>query len=551
MANPRPVATTTLPPDALEGRLEQAIQPFLIAALVTALLLGPITMARLISGQALSILPAVVFFVALEGIYTSRWLADPDRRTMNRLSYRAAEFLVILLVLRILTWTVAGRLPTQAELLDYLLNPLAFFDGAFLFMLVLSLIAWERGVSIGYTFALMPLTEGEITYYGRVARESLNPASDERPPDLDRPALLNTFLNQWGYGAIILILFAAVTTFDVEQVVGPGEFDLRSLSRLGLHPSMLAAMIAYFLIGFWLASQARLAVMRVRWLIEGVTVEPRVARSWQRTSLILLLVIALLASLLPIGRTVGIARILEVFFGLGFLLVNAIFAVFAGLLYVILSLLMPDRQGEPPEAAMPTVGFPTIEAPPPAGGGPSYVFGGLFWLVAVAITILATLFFLRNRGYPISGAAAGRLWRSIAGWLRLLWRGLGGRVEELGQAIRSRLAAGRSGSAAETPPWRFVRLNALSPRDQIRYFYLATVRRAAERGVKRSRAETPMEYAQELKENWPEAQNEVEELTGAFVRARYSPRPIAAEDVSPVKESWKRVKNALRRVARR
>jgi hypothetical protein len=95
------------------------------------------------------------------------------------------------------------------------------------------------------------------------------------------------------------------------------------------------------------------------------------------------------------------------------------------------------------------------------------------------------------------------------------------------------------------PPWNFIRLNALSAREQIRYFYLSTVRRAGERGVPRDRSETPSEFAADLKENWPEAEGDIEALTDAFLHARYSRQEI--EDVSPVKQTWKRVKSSLRR----
>ena len=99
---------------------------------------------------------------------------------------------------------------------------------------------------------------------------------------------------------------------------------------------------------------------------------------------------------------------------------------------------------------------------------------------------------------------------------RTVRRGTAGRVAGLGAAL-----ANRRGSAEEPAgsPWRFIRLNALSAREQIRYFYLSTVRRAGERGVPRDRSETPSEFAADLKENWPEAEVDIEALTDAFLHA--------------------------------
>jgi hypothetical protein len=56
-----------------------------------------------------------------------------------------------------------------------------------------------------------------------------------------------------------------------------------------------------------------------------------------------------------------------------------------------------------------------------------------------------------------------------------------------------------------------------------------------------------LEFAQDLKENWPDAAVDVETLTDAFLQARYSPQPIESEQVHPIKEHWKRLRARLRR----
>jgi hypothetical protein len=89
-------------------------------------------------------------------------------------------------------------------------------------------------------------------------------------------------------------------------------------------------------------------------------------------------------------------------------------------------------------------------------------------------------------------------------------------------------------------------LNALSPRNKIRYFYLSTVRRAGQRGVERRKNHTPLEYSDDLKENWPHSDGDLDSLTAAFLRARYNPKEIKEEEIEPVKRIWKRIKPALR-----
>ena len=95
-------------------------------------------------------------------------------------------------------------------------------------------------------------------------------------------------------------------------------------------------------------------------------------------------------------------------------------------------------------------------------------------------------------------------------------------------------------------PWRFVRLNALSPRDRVRYFYLSTVRRAAEQGTVRQPSQTPAEFLHDLESTWPEAEGDATALTEAFLAARYDRVEISPDDAQETKTVWERVKRALK-----
>ena len=89
-------------------------------------------------------------------------------------------------------------------------------------------------------------------------------------------------------------------------------------------------------------------------------------------------------------------------------------------------------------------------------------------------------------------------------------------------------------------------LGGLSPREQVRFYYLSLVRRATERGVNRQDSATPLEYTDQLRQAWPEAEDDIEELTQSFLAARYSPQPIEKGDALTMKERWNRVRNRLR-----
>jgi hypothetical protein len=50
---------------------------------------------------------------------------------------------------------------------------------------------------------------------------------------------------------------------------------------------------------------------------------------------------------------------------------------------------------------------------------------------------------------------------------------------------------------------------------------------------------------------WPEAEENVDALTEAFEKARYSREAIREEEVSLVRRQWKRLKSSLRQGKRR
>jgi len=99
-------------------------------------------------------------------------------------------------------------------------------------------------------------------------------------------------------------------------------------------------------------------------------------------------------------------------------------------------------------------------------------------------------------------------------------------------------------------PGSFLSLRRLPPRELIRYFYLSTLRRAAQAGQPRRPAQTPYEYEADLNRALPELEPDLSGLTGAFITARYSPQPMQPEEAQAAKSFWQRIKEALRRRAR-
>lgn len=175
-----------------------------------------------------------------------------------------------------------------------------------------------------------------------------------------------------------------------------------------------------------------------------------------------------------------------------------------------------------------------------------------FWAVLIVLIAMALLFYLRERRQTSMGQMKTFRFRDqILLWLSGIWARLRGQVHSLQDALILLRKVDKEDEQPQSKKqrWRFLRVSSLSPRDQLRYFYLSTVRRAGEQGVKREPADTPSEYVEDLKQNWPEAEEGLEDLTQAFLKARYSEQEISEEDITPVKGVWKELRRELRQKA--
>lgn len=530
----------------------RVLRPALIALLALAIGLAILVVVEISTpGLPWFTLVPLVFLIALEGTYTAAWIRNPESHGVDKGTYRAAEVFVIIVLCRVYSWfALGGGIPGRVEFLEYLRHPLEFFAlGGFITTTVVVLVAWGFAGYISRLFNDLDLSPYELRFYTMPAAEQKAQA-DNRPIQISRESLQTQYTRAWLIGGMVLVAIAALSTYEVREFATVAS--VLDITRLGLRPAMLTSLLIYFLIGFWLQSHARLLRLNARWLSQGVTKDAVIDRRWQRTSLLLVLLIALAATFLPIGSSPLISQII------GGALTGILYVIslaFSALAYLMSALLALFNQA-PAEGPPPTLApLPTPEyAPPPTPAPPSDTFAFLassaFWTVLVMITIFAAMYFWRERGYTLNRERAAGIWAKARAWLRSLWLALTGRMREAGDALRERLSAapepGEPAPPTALPSWRFVRVNGLPPREQIRYFYLSAVRRAGEQGVRRQNGETPLEYVEDLKATWPEAEADLQQLTEAFLEARYAAHPIEPDEVSPIKAYWKRVKAALR-----
>ncbi len=528
-------------------------QPLLITLMTTALFAAILNVIHSFSPNPIWLwLIPLVFFVSLEGVYTTLWLAQPRRRILDRTAYHLSELFVLLLITRLYTWLLSGEWPQLALAANYLKYPWRLIlDVPFIIGALLVVMAWFRARAESETFTRLDIDEAEVHYYTQEVHQR---EIGNKPVMTYRGDLAATFFQHWVWGGMVVAICVALASVDIPSVTTV-SFPF-GFSRLQLPASLLLSVIIYFVAGMALVSQARLATLNARWLHDGMQKSPRVERSWLRFGVFLVIVLAVVAAFLPLGSTFAIGRLLE-----ALILGAAAVASFISFLVILITSLFLSlffRQGTPPAPVTPeplptliptATPIPVATVPPAADDTTTILLSSMFWALAVAGTVMALSFYLRGRGIRPSRQTFRLLWASLTGWLRELWQGMAEQAGEVRLAVRQRLQREKKeGEAKEKKrPFRFIRINGLTPRQQIRYFYLSTVKRASDRGVERAESETPLEYMADLQENWPEAAEELDTLTDAFLKARYGRRELEKEDANRVKKRWKAVKRQLKK----
>ena len=74
---------------------------------------------------------------------------------------------------------------------------------------------------------------------------------------------------------------------------------------------------------------------------------------------------------------------------------------------------------------------------------------------------------------------------------------------------------------------------------------LAMVRRGGDQGVARKPSQTPAEFAVQLEKAVPEASEDIDSITQAFIEARYSRQEVDSGKADRVKAIWARIRRAL------
>ncbi len=505
----------------------------MLAALVAALC-GPIT--RFVEGWQPAYLVGASLLIALEAGVIHMAFRRGAMWFDELVRYLVPELFVMAVLMRVATALARGNLLDQAR--AWLYDPLSVFDIGFMFALMLGFLVGVFAHAIVSDLLVLEPSDAEANLRVRDDMQHAVTVATQ-----DRHAALRRIGARFVQGGALLLVALAIESVNIEQISAPG-----------LPPSALSSIAAliYFTCGFLLYSQARLALLRSRWQLDGAHVAAEVPRRWSRVSWLIIGGVLGVCALLPRAYGLGLLGTLQRSIGLlgyGIALVGYALTTLISLLAVLPLLLISWLSGRSATSTAPLdlPQFPPPpDAPPPAVYEPSLGASLIFWTCMALLAIYAvSIVVQRNPALVRALTQRGPIMWLLKrlGWLWRDTRAWAGQAAERARSLLARPVATRQRRIPS------LRLGRLAPRELVRYFYRSTLQRAAAGGLPRRRSQTPYEYSARLAEQLPDAQPDLAELTEAFVLAEYSPRPLDAEAARRARRPWERVRRKLRKLA--
>jgi hypothetical protein len=479
-------------------------------------------------------------------------------RRLSRGTLIWREWLVLLAPLVLLTrfvpYLTEPGSDLAADVRTWLADPGSFVDPGWLIRAAILLGAWATAFYSTQDLNQIRLQRGEMPE-GPARRLIERAWEGERARSIDHTWPLRRLASRFLSAGVALIIFAALTSTAAVQTLNVDAFvELVMLARPS-SSAALANVVAYFVAVLLLLVEAQYVRNRTLWTLDRVQIADTIASRWAATG-VLIVVVGLIAALLaPTEGLVGIGEILHFALSLLFYLASyllvAVYLLFWLVTYPLRLLLGASNDVDtppPPRFAPPT--------PPPTtdGGSPliELIKSALFWSIVGGIALYSLSVLWRERRHGRFGVAlrwvdrlGAAVWRLLTLIATLLLRG----ASAVGEVARRLVPVGAAASAARRArAWALGALPGRDPRRIVLALYALMAARAAERGLERRTGQTALEYGSKLREGLPDVSPDVDGLTQAFLRARYSRQEIRDEDAGLARRSWSRIRGRLRRI---
>lgn len=434
----------------------------------------------------------------------------------------AIELAALYLLLQLCVDAIDGQVPFQ--------NYFPHLDGKTLGLFVIVFVTWVLATD----------TARDLDRLGRPSEGMMGFVPAER-----------RLATRFFAGGVMLFIMSGLTQVSVADAI-----KLPTPTTSG----PVVNVLVYFGLGMLFLGHVHYAALRGRWQRGDIAVAGGFGSRWVGYSLSFVGLVAVIAFLLPTSHTLGLLDV-------GRALWNPISTVLIQIILTVrgpLTWLLHLFAGKAPVArprVLPPHLPPHVHLPPRhpsrpghgGSGGITLIKSLLFWAViaAVLIYVLRHVAFRRGVKIPLIGgvlnavrSALGRAWSTL---LLRFRRYVATAVERVPGAAALRTVP----SLVPSRGMRWGRIGSLSPREQVLFYYLSVVRRAHRHGIERRGAQTPYEFSTELAPRLAESEGDMNALTAAFVQARYSRHEVRQDEVSRVRTSWQRVKDALRKVRAR
>lgn len=480
------------------------------------------------------------FIVALDRLYTYRIFNQWTILSREWNLLFATHAIVIIAITKIAIGLSHGWDKFLAEIPTWSTNlPLSFLDAETTFSLFLILGVWL----VCGRFAEMLEEIGP----DQIQSIRLDLVANDRKGNISaRQRLIHLYF--W-VGAILAIL-TILSRIDIRMgFTTGGRYDpdivIPTLAAGG------ASTLIYFMLGLALLSQTQFISLHIRWNVQRIPISGKLTRQWTMYSMIFLVLIAAIVSLVP--TSYGIQPLIM----LGYALNVAVIAIlYLGqlMLVTVMTILSRIFGSDPPGQEPLSLEPPDMPASPTdaaIGTGPDWleiIKGLIFWAIFASVVFWAIRQYLRQNPELLErlrGMAGAHWFIRLLDWLRGLWTQVKSGIETITELVRRPTSAiiSEHGSRGDG----FINLRKLDPRQKIYFFYLAFIRRAGEKKLPRSSHQTPDEYAATVRSALPEAADDIQALTQAFVSARYSRQPVEAAQAHNAETIWVRLRKALRR----
>lgn len=526
--DPYYVTEEDLPPIKRNPWANNFFRPLLITIMIMCFNISVVGLARVINPAWSGTFFLMGMLIAtVEAIYSHRVLTYYRSRHVSVLRYRAAEWALLILVLKLLSFADKPLSFIWVNLQAMWWNPLDVVNLEFYVMLVLGLLSWF-------------VATDTIADFDQLADPYTFRSSKIAP--------LERLTRRYFWGGLLLVLISGFS----QVILRLGYSSLIDLQRPTIQGIIINVLI-YFMLGLVLLSQANIARLTTRWRIHKVEVAPGLVKYWARYGMIFLGIVTAIVFFLPTSYTMGFLEsagiVVESIIGVLYFIIKLILTLVT-LPFMLLARLFGEEAtldgglstgllGPPPDTASSPSSIPWLEA----------VRSLIFWLVALAMMgylikvyiidrpeLMAALRTFRPIGFVIR--LGQQIWQLLRSWAQ-------SGLEMISEQINFVQLKSESPISGRRRNW--FGLGKLSAREQILYYYLNILNRAEKRKLVRKAGETPYEYEPNLEQAVPDVEADVQQVTDVFVRARYSREGFGEEDAAAIKAQWQRIRKALRR----